>query len=188
MAILPANVLIADPSSDWMRLAIPLVLTQDLASSRNLVPTIAVNESSVYQSGSAETIRTTVQKHSDGLNVQAAIANVATQRTKQVFGTRSSSSSLLPLLDSLARQIDRQSISFSTRNDRALEAFAVGLSSSDGQLKVQRFRDAIAADPSFGLAYIALTETLAGANSPEAAAVLRDAVAHRDTFTRTDKA
>ncbi|MDQ2711732.1 MAG: hypothetical protein M3Y24_05750, partial [Acidobacteriota bacterium] len=42
--------------------------------------------------------------------------------------------------------------------------------------------------PSFGLAYIALTETLAGANSPETTAVLREASAHRDTFTQTDKA
>ena len=171
-----------------MRLAIPLVLTQDLGSSPNLVPSVAASDSSVYQSGSAETIRMTVQKYSGRLRVQVFIRDVATQQTKRVLASRTSSSNLLPLINSLARQIDGHSINFSTGNDRALEAFAVGLSSSDRQLKVQSFRDAIAADPSFGLAYIALTETLAGANSPDDAAVLRDAIAHRDTFIPTDRA
>ncbi len=187
LAILPANVLIADASSEWMRLAVPLVLSLDLSTSRNVIASVATSESAVYQLGSTATLRSTVEEQSGRLDLRAAIAETATQQNRQILTVAGTASSLASQLDELAKRIDGQATQFSTHNERALESFALSISSS-GPQKLQHLKDAIGSDPSFGLAYVALADSLAETNNPEVNGVLENAESHRASFTPLDKA
>ncbi len=186
LAILPANVLLADNSSQWLAVAIPLVLSQDLATAKLVIPLVAGSESAVYQLGATESLRVTVEERAKRLSIEGAMRDVPTQRNRRLVPP--GEGDLLTELNALAKEIDGYATVFSTHNPRALEAFAIGVSSPNAQLKTQRLRDAIAADPSFGLAYVVLAESLANANSPDAAAVLQDGEAHLASFTELDRA
>ncbi len=170
-----------------MRLAVPLVLSVDLSASRNLTSSVATSESEVYQLGANATLRTTVQRLSNRLDLQAVIADVTTQQNREAFDIKGTSANLASQLDELARHVDPQATSFSTHSERALESFVLSISSSGAQ-KVQYLKDAVDADPSFGLAYVALADSLAGAKSPEANAVLEQAGSHSASFTALDRA
>lgn len=170
-----------------MRLAVPLVLSLDLSTSRNTIASIASGESEVYRLSSSATLRSTLEARSGQINLKAAIADVATQRNKEVFSVQGPSSSLASQLDQLARHIDPQARPFSTHNEKALESFALSISSS-GPQKIQHLKDAIGVDPSFGLAYLALADSLAGTGSPELNALLENAASHRSSFTPLDQA
>ena len=106
---------------------------------------------------------------------------------KRCFRCQGPSSSLASQLDELAKRIDPQATRFSTHNERALESFALSISSS-GPQKVQHLKQAIGADPSFGLAYLALADSLAGTGSPELNGVLENGASHRSSFTPLDQA
>jgi tetratricopeptide (TPR) repeat protein len=186
LAILPANVLLPDGAAEWLRVAIPLVLQRDLATSKNLFSSAVPSESAAYQVGAAQVLRTTLEERIGRPSLQATITNVATQQTRRVlsgYGT-----DFLSQANALAKQIDSRAAPFSTRSQSALQAFSIGVLSPDIKVKVQRLNDALVADPSFGLAYIVLAETLATAKSPEMALVLRNGVAHRNAFTALDRA
>ncbi len=123
----------------------------------------------------------------DGSISKLRLADVATQHNTQVLSVQGSPSSLASQLDELAKRIDPHATQFSTHSQRALESFALSISSS-GPQKIQHLKDAIGADPSFGLAYIALADSLAGTGSPELNALLEDAASHRGSFTPLDQA
>ncbi|MDQ2841532.1 MAG: hypothetical protein M3Y72_10945 [Acidobacteriota bacterium] len=73
--------MIPDPSSDWMRFAVQLVMEQDLATSPDLVTTITANGPGVYQLGSDEALTVTIEAARSGkLNLRAVTVDVATQR------------------------------------------------------------------------------------------------------------
>lgn len=184
MAILPANVLIADPHADWMRLAVPLVLEQDLAGARDLVPVLIASESGVYASAASETLRVTLEDRGGKIDLEATLAGVSSQRSERRLPARATPADLIAACDALARQLDSSATAFGTHSVPALQAFAAGAFSSNTSAKIQRFREAIAADPSFGLAYAALAE----ANKADAAAVLAKGAARRGSFSAADRA
>ncbi len=185
VAILPANILIADPASEWMRMAIPLVLEQDLATAQDLVVAAVSGESAAYQIGAANVLRTSATTRSSRFFLDASLIDVPTELSQKSFSE--SSPSLIYTLDAVAKRIDRRATPFSTHDQRALQAFATGLSSSDPAAKVQKLKDAVAADPSFGLGYIVLVQTLGASNGPDAVAAFHDGEAHRALFSAPDK-
>ncbi|MBV9085311.1 MAG: hypothetical protein JOZ62_21765, partial [Acidobacteriaceae bacterium] len=85
LALLPGNILIPDPASEWMRFAVPLVLQQDLSVSRSLVTTIAESDSGAYQFGASELLEATVENRYQRLHIQATITDLGTQRSREVF-------------------------------------------------------------------------------------------------------
>jgi Flp pilus assembly protein TadD len=186
LAITPANILLTDPSSEWLRIAIPLVLERDLTTSDRIAASTAGDESSVYRLGSTEVLRVTVQERSGGFEIDSTISDVATQRNRRVISVQGPD--LLSELNDLATQIDSRATAFSTRSEKALQAFSAATSSANLQLKIQRWRDAIAADPSFGAPYCALANTLASLHNSEAVTVLNDGESHRASFTALDRA
>ncbi len=186
LAILPANVLLTEASSEWLRSAIPIVLQRDLSRSEHFAVSTAGDESSVYRLGSAEVLRVTVQEGPGGLEMDSTITDIATQRNRGFISVRGSD--LLTELNHLAAQIDSRATPFSTRSEKALGAFSAAVSSPDVQVRIQKLRDAIAVDPSFGAAYCALANTLATLRSSDTSAVLSDGQSRRASFTVLDRA
>ncbi len=179
--------LIADATSEWLRYAAPLVLEQDLASSPRIIVSVATTESAVYQFRSIQALRTTITEGRGTIDLAADLVTVSSQRTARYISARAQPFHIIAGLNALAKQIDSRAVPFSTNNDRALELLSAGLTSSDPQTKVARLREAISADPSFGLAHLALLETLTAAKSPELEQALRDGEAHQASFSALDR-
>jgi len=188
VAIQPANVLLPDPAAEWMRLAVALVLEQDLGSSASAAYSLVAGQSAAYQMQSTRVLLTTVEMRAGELSISSMLGNPGTLSNPRNVSTEAAPTELIPALDQLARQLDPRATPFSTRNQRALELFAAGFFSADVQLKLSRLHEAIGADPAFGLAYIALADLQAAAKSPELANTLQLAALHRSSFTQLDKA
>ncbi len=188
LAVLPANVLIESPSSEWLRVAAPLVLEQDLSPVSSLLVSVAPSESAVYRLGSAEALRVTITDSRGQLDISGDLFQTSTQSARAHFSARAQPSRIIAGLNALAKQVNPGAASFATANDHALELFSAGLTATDPSSKVAKLRQAIAADPSFGLAYLALVETLAANRSPDLAAALHSAASHQNAFTALDRA
>jgi hypothetical protein len=180
-------VLIADPASDWMRLAVPVVLTQDLAAARELVPVLVPGESGVYAAQPAEVLRVTLEGRGKEIELDAAASSISTQRNVYTSSERTNEADLIASLDKLARALDSHAATFGTQNAQALRAFTAAAFSADPNSKIESLKSAVSADSAFGLAYSLLIETMAAANSPELEATVAKADSQRQTFSQTDR-
>ena len=162
LAIPPVTVLMEHPASDWMGLAASFVLQQDLATSRSVLPLFAGDESTAYLSGATEILRMTLEQRGDVFHLSGSSFDLSSQRIRLVFEENAGvTSGLLDALERIAHQIDgARAQRFSTANFAALKPFTVAAVTQNPQVRTELLQSAIAADPSFGLARIALAETL----------------------------
>ena len=187
--IVPANVLIGDPHSQWLSLGIALVLEQDFATSHHIAAVLADSDSGGYQRGATQVLRTTVEDRQGRINLHVTVTSLSTQRiTSSGDVNLPSSAGMLATVNALAKRIDPQSTEFSTKNERAWQAYTAAAGSSNVQTRAQMLNAAVNADPGFGLAYLVLAQVLNQAGGQNLASVLAAAAAHRDAFTPLDKA
>ncbi len=186
MALLPASVLIADPSSEWMKLAVPLVLQQDLSATHNTVTTVVEASTDAYQSNSADVVQTTVELRRGHLRTEGTLTDLSTQRTRDVFVVNGNASGFITGLNDLAQRIDPQSTPFSTKNEAALQAYVEALVSATPNARIAALQKAIGFDPAFGLAYLA--EAQVETNPQASAQILANATSHRAQFSPLDRA
>jgi len=188
LAIFPASVLIADPASEWLRAAVPLVLEADLSTSPKLVAPVAGNESAAYEAAAKEAVRTTIEDRNGRYRIQATFTDLSTQQTNRVVTAEGHGNGLLPVVNELAKQIAPAASVFSTQSDRALKDYATAAQSTNVDDRTRLLSDAVSADPAFGLAYIALLETAAAKGQQAVQPVLAAAQAHSRSFTQPDRA
>lgn len=146
-----------------MGLAASFVLQQDLATVRDTVPLFAADSSGAYLAGATDLLRLTVERRGSNLRLAGALYNLATQRSTQTFEARSTMpDDLLTPLESVARQLagPGQTVGFSTGNPAALQPFTAGAVTPNEQGRAEALSAALRLDPSFGLAHIALAETV----------------------------
>jgi tetratricopeptide (TPR) repeat protein len=170
-----------------MRLAGPIVLAQDLASARQLVPALVSDQSGVYAAQASEALRLTIEQRSGVLDLNAALTSTATLRNVYVRSQRSNEADFIRSLDALARALDPHAVAFGTHNPRALRAFVAAVFSPELEAKISKLKEATTNDPSFGLAYSVLIETLAHVKSPEVGSTVANADSKRAGFTETDR-
>jgi hypothetical protein len=186
IALLPASVLIADPSYEWVKLAVPLVLQQDLSTTHDTLATVVEASSDAYESNSGDVLQTTVELRQGRLRIEGTLTDLATQRTRDVLVVKGNASAFIPSLNDLARRIDPQSASFSTKNEGALGAYVQALTPATPENRIAALQKAIDLDPAFGLAYI--SEAQLQSNPQAAAQTLARAASHRAQFTPLDQA
>ncbi len=171
-----------------MKTGVALVLEQDFVTCQNLVATIVSGESGAYQTGANEALRTTVENRKGRITIEATLTDLATQRNRQVLRVEGlSSADLVSPLNDLAKRLNNGATSFSAKNAGALQAFTGAVESSNLERRIQSLEASIRADPTFGLAYAALAETLTEAGK-DSAPVLAAAASHRNSFTPVDRA
>jgi len=61
MVIVPANVLISDPTAEWMKVGVPLVLRQDLMSAEFTAPAMINDEATAAQMGAQDILRLKIE-------------------------------------------------------------------------------------------------------------------------------
>ncbi len=170
-------------------MAVPLVLQEDLATSRAYFASLANDESVAYQLGAGELLRTTVEDRGGRIILHATLTSTSTQRNRDVIDVEGpSSAGFLPPLNALAKRLDERATAFSTGDDRALQAFAGAAQAPDAETRVRLLTGATGTDPAFGLAYCLLAETAAQAGAPNVSAVIARASPHRTSFTSLDRA
>jgi Tfp pilus assembly protein PilF len=166
-------------------------MAQDLSTSRTLIPVVVESDSDVYRVGAQEALRITIQALPSSANVAAVVTSTATQRNVRTFTARrldGKGFDLIGQLNTLAKAMDEGATEFSTRSESALKLFSASLSTTDPQVRAQRLREAIATDPSFGLAYIVLLQALGSASRDDAGAILKSAEEHQNSFVPLDRA
>jgi Tfp pilus assembly protein PilF len=169
--------------------AVQLVLQTDLSTSRALIPSLAGDDSGTFLVGAKEVLRTTLTLRRSGLHLTATFTDNSTQKVERAVELQASgSTNLLPLLNALAKQIDSNSTVFSTKNDRALQAYLKAASTNQMQQRVTGLRDALSIDPAFGLAYITLAEVDAQAAPADLQGLLQTAGSRESSFTPFDRA
>jgi hypothetical protein len=187
IAILPGNILITHPGTEWMKTAAPLVFAQDLMTSARLVPLIADTESAAYQVHASKTLEATVEEQNGRIRVQAVIRGLATQRNERVLETERSGEDLISALNAISKSIDPRAVEYSTKNDGALQALAAAVQARDITSQLQDLDRAIQADPSFGAAYLTKIELLARSGGQELAQTIAQAQSHASAFTPLDR-
>lgn len=169
--------------------AVPIVLNTDLSTSRSLIPVIANNESGAYAGGATLVLRATITERLGRIHVTGTVTDNKTQQDRHVIELSSASSSgLLQLLNDLARDLDSAATSFSTKNNRALQAYVTAASTANQQQRISALTDAISIDPSFGLGYIGLADTRLQFTPTALPSLLQRASLHKSSFTPLDRA
>ena len=168
--------------------AVQLVLQTDLSTSQAVVPLLAHDDSGTYLASAKDVLRTTVTQRNGRISLDTAVASNLSQQNRQVIDLNGTNSSdFLPLLNELAKRIDSRASSFSTRNNRALQAYVTALSQQAAQQRIAALTDAISLDPSFGLAYMTLADVEVQAAPQALPALLQSASSHSATFTPLDR-
>ena len=185
LAILPPEILIDDPSSEWLSTALPIVWEEDLAPARHLLFNLAADGSAAAESGATEVLRTTVENRNGRLRFEGTITDAVTQRNREVFSLDAAASAgVLPLANEFARHVDSAACRFSTTNEEGFKIFVRAVRETNPPARVQDLNGAINLDPGFGLAYIVLAQT----NPQQLSDLLSKAGQHIREFTALDRA
>jgi Flp pilus assembly protein TadD len=188
LALLPANILTAESSAEWLKTGVPLVLQEDLATAHGVVVSGAANESDATQAAATRLLRTTVENHQGRIRIETSLVDAKSQKNLSFQSIEADSlDRLLPALNTLAKRIDAHASEFSSKKIAVLQAAAAAAAATDPQTRVQRIAQALQTDPSFGLGYIALLEILSRSNEQNAKSVITQGQKHRSSFTPYDQ-
>jgi len=90
----------------------------------------------------------------------AVVTDLKTQKNRQTLESEGpESEGLIARLNAIAKRLDpERAVAFSTRSDKALQAFAAAAFTASAEARVKLLDQAVSIDPGFGLAHSALLE------------------------------
>ena len=179
----------SDQSAEWMKLGVPMVLQQDLLSTRYTAPSLVASESNLAEVGAQDILRTKIDEHQGKIHIEATVVDASTQKTTSTEEVEASSmATLIPALDKLAKKIDPDAGPFSTQNTEAAKLLTSAAQAQDPQKRGAFMEQAVTTDPNFGMSYFLLIEMLARGGPQAFGETLRKAQSHRANFTPFDQA
>lgn len=185
---MPANLLISDPSSEWLKAGVPIVLQYDLLTSHWIVPGLSTDESTAKQAGATHLLRTSIESRQGGIHFESTLVDLATQKVVRVESADASSPSiLLPAINALAKKLDPDAGVFSTNVTAAWQAYTAAESTSNAQERGQAVNQAITKDKNFGFAWVTLMEMIPANRDTDLKNLLDEAKSHRAFFTPYDQ-
>ena len=164
----------------------PLVLEQDLSTSRHYTAVIARDESSARQSGAALILEFVADFGPAGRQVLITLRDLTSQQNVSAIRAPIAGSKISSM-DAIAKRLDDAAVPFSTRNDGALQMYTEAVRASDPNQKIAQFAAAARQDPAFGLAYLAWLQTLEQQQRPTTDAYV-EAGKYKSSFTALDRA
>ena len=171
-----------------MATAIPLILQNDLTTSRKYIAFAVPNQSTALQSGAKDILRVVIDEHDNRIKLQGVLSDVKTQKNQDVFTVSGpTNAGLVTFGNALAKKIDSNATIYSTRNDEALLAYVAAMEAQNPQQRLKMLQVAIHDDPSFGQAYLAVVQALAQRGTVNFGPLLKEAGAHRQSFTPLDQ-
>ena len=210
LAILRFENLTGDDSLNWVGRAVSEVIIADLAGSRALsavtfsqlhaadstlgpralaAPGISAERPAALLAGVHEILYGRVSRAGTRLRLDAELFdNSRGKIVRALSATAPESQGVIPLADSLAKELATRVRTFETQIDRAMRDYCVGLESSDAHAAAEAFSRAVSADPNFGQAYLAWAQSAAAQNGrTEAERVLALASARGNTIPELER-
>ncbi len=189
LSILPVNLLVSDPSSEWLKTAVPIALDYDLMTAHEFVTHLAADGAGAAARGATRLLRTSIESRQGGLHLEASIVDAATQKVIRVVSSDASSASVvLPAVNALAKKIDPAAIDFSTKITPAWQSLATAETLNNPQQRAQFLNQAISRDANFGLAWFALMEMIVPNRQTELKNMIDEGKSHRASFSPFDRA
>ena len=188
MTIIPANVLVSDPASEWMKFGVPMILQQDLMPCQFTAPSVVAEEANAAQLSAQDILRTKIESRQGKIHLEATVVDAATQKATSVEEVEASSAAtLIPALDALAKKLDPTAGAFSTRNTEAAKLLATAAQERNPQNRFDLMNKAVGADPNFGMCYFLLLEMTAPLGPEKYKPILDQAKSRRAAFTPYDQ-
>lgn len=211
LAIVRFENLTGDDSLDWMGRAAAVVMSADLAGSRNIsviapgalravdrilgarlpvAPGISTERPAALVSGATRILYGRVSRIGGNLRLDATVEDTARQRIERtLLAVGFISGGVIPLADALARELDHPVRAYEMRDTQALREFSAALDSSDTAAALESFSRSIARDANFGEAYVAWAERAATENKrSETERILALAAARGRAISELDRA
>ncbi len=165
LAILPFENLTGDPSLDWISVTGPNMLGAQIAGSPTANPLLAESLRQAYSERATRVLHGYFTAPNGKLRFEFSIEDPQAVKTVKTFSAEGSrGAGIVPLIDSLARQIDHHTQAYGTTNAEALRQFGVALLARDLPARSEALEKAIAADPNYGAAYVGWANTLVAMN------------------------
>ena len=165
------------------------VLGEQVSASTTILPFVAASNAAARQLNANKTIEGYYTNEAGRVVFRAVVRDLATNRNAQWLEFSGKGDSLLAAAASFAQQIDKRNRAFGTRNPAALQAWGQSLVEADPQHRAELLEKAIAADASFGAAYLDLAQLHASTGQgPRALEVAKRARERISSFTDFDRA
>jgi len=186
LAILRFENLTGDDSLNWMGRAVSAVMNAELGGSRSVsvvdfgplhasdrtlgarpiaAPGISTERPAALLAGATGILYGRISRVGANLRLDAELFDTSRGKIERVLSAAGPErQGVIPLADSLAKELAAPVRPFGTGHNDALHEFCLGLESSDPQAAVAAFSHAVAADPNLGQAYVAWAQVAAGQN------------------------
>lgn len=180
----------SDISLDWVGQAVSGVIGTQLSG----LPTVIPIEPQSLRDVDTGRLNKLVQGYytiaGDQLRLTAQVRDPAALKNIKVISAAGSRSvGVLPLIDSLAHQIDPAAHPYSTKDETAVQQYFQAVSAASPDRMIADLELAAKADPSFGPAYLARIQMLlARGNTDGARQAIAEAAQHSKNFSPVDRA
>ena len=181
LAILPPENLTADAAIDWAAAALPRILASQLSASKSVFafPAQAIRDG--YGGRATQVLHSYLTVEGNAYRLTGAIEDLGSRKAvRQIVLTVPRNKQFFQALtDALAKQIDPRTVSTRSYDLEALRHFGSSLLADGASKAAEALQSAIAADPNFGAAYLALAQHhLARNDLAQAEAVLNQGLQH----------
>lgn len=193
IAILPANILIPDSSAAWLRSGLPVVFQNDLETATQLAATLVDGQSQAYQVEASQVLRASVELRNQQWRIRVVTIDLSSQMVVDTFVvTEPEPDGVIGAADEVAKHLDAHASVFSTRSEKALQAYVQGIAANGAgrelKSRITELQSAIELDPGFGLAYLSAIDAASPSNPATIHDLLEQASIHRGRFTPLDQA
>lgn len=170
LAVPPAENLSGKPELEWVGYGVGQVVASCLMGAGKVHPISVRDARDAAAAGAAQVLLIQYTESSGGLRFHAELRKLRTQKTDRTFDlVAPASDAALRAGQEIARRISTTARSFGTRNSAALQAYAEGFQEANAEKLREGLERAVAVDPNFGEAWVALVETLAESGQSDAA-------------------
>lgn len=190
LAVPPAENLSGKPELDWIGIAAGQVVASCLTGAGNVHPISVRDARDAAAAGAGEVLLMQYAEGPNGLRFHAELRGVRSQKTEREFDLVTPlSGAALRAGQEIAQRIAPSARPFGTRNAAALQAYAEGFQAASLERLREGLEKAVALDPNFGEAWVALAQTLAETGRGDAArAAITKAKAHASAMNAVERA
>jgi len=178
-AVLPAENLTGNPAYDWVGPALAAVVAEEFTGSPEVDPRAVASLPEATAFRASGIIYSYFTERDGRLRLRVALEETATNQIVRYFHLEGRAGALLPLAEAVARRLGTPARRFGTRNEAALRAYGEALATADEGKRAAALRRALAADPHFPRALLAVAQTLVARGYRERARRLIQAAAER---------
>ncbi|MEO8128371.1 MAG: tetratricopeptide repeat protein [Bryobacteraceae bacterium] len=180
----------SDVSLDWLAVGATSVISSQIASPASIVPVDLPSVRDVASANVSELIYGYYSVAGDEIRFTAQLRNPATlQNERLITASGKLAAGVLPLLDSLARQISPAAHPYGTRNETAARELFLAASAPLPDQAVAHLELALKADPAFAPAYLRKIQLLGSrGDTAGAKAALAAASQHASSFSALERA